>query len=274
MLAVRHTGTLPLLHGLKLRESSAFMLAGGRLLGVGLGRRRTLLELCYLLLFATPAASAWKLGEICEGVNNSMPARSFLSGKTLRILDLEWSPFAVKDSSAPKGWTGFDIDLLDAVAELLEFTYDIHDIGYPAAGSTWTDHVKESVVLGDVTASFWVPSEERYDWIMYLKGHLDLSTVLIARSEDREAKQQARIQKGVIDWETMTACLRPYTSELWLWLMGMLFLSGLVDYILERKVDGTAEFGVGKTIKCPSIGPNLYEYWAGKCHNISTCPRR
>ena len=64
-----------------------------------------------LALYVVPFALAQNYsGSVCT---DSDPTRTALTGKHLRILELEWAPYATKDESAPNGWRGFDIDLLE-----------------------------------------------------------------------------------------------------------------------------------------------------------------
>ena len=156
--------------------------------GTQMSARCTVLVLSWLLLLRTvPPADAWKVGELCEGVNNSLPASTLLDGKNLKMLVYELPPYAYANDSSRlglsgQGWSGLDLEMFDELAKILGFTYEVRDIGIPADGSSWTDHIKEQVVNGDVTGGFWFPSGERLDWISFVKGHLDLSTVLVARS--------------------------------------------------------------------------------------------
>ena len=109
------------------------------------------------LLGATlPVSRGWAPGEVCAGVlyngTSATAARDMLRGKHLKVLDLWWGPFAIPDETAAKGWTGLDVDLLDRMAWLLGFTYEIHDMGYPGDGETWTDHVLNWQHNGDLIA--------------------------------------------------------------------------------------------------------------------------
>ena len=126
----------------------------------------------------------WRAGAVCEDVNvTSTSAPNMLSGKHLRILETVWRPFAARDATAPHGWTGMDIDLLDAIAPMLNFTYDIADMGSPAAGRTWTDLLVDVQNDGDLIASYWVTSNERLAKLKMLRGHIDSSIKLIARRD-------------------------------------------------------------------------------------------
>ena len=57
----------------------------------------------------------------------------------------------VRDDTAPKGWTGLNIDLFDQLAELCGFTYEIRDMGFPEEGRTWTEHMIQEMWHADLT---------------------------------------------------------------------------------------------------------------------------
>ena len=61
----------------------------------------------------------------CEGKRLDGPAKDVLRGAHLTVLELEWAPFAYKDTKASHGWSGFDIDLFSEVANILGFTFEI-----------------------------------------------------------------------------------------------------------------------------------------------------
>jgi len=105
---------------------------------------------------------------------------------------------------------------------LLGFTFEIHDMGYPGEGETWTQHVLEHQFDGDLVASFWVPQAERRDGSIQLRGHLDLSTVLVAR--------HAMVER----WD-LFSWARPFTWDLWLAFVALVVVSGVVDWLLERE---------------------------------------
>jgi hypothetical protein len=139
----------------------------------------TLFAAAAVVLASTPTSTPWRLGAVCEHMGNytnGVRAQDMLRGKHLRVLNLGWAPFATVDASAPKGWTGLDVDLLNHYSWLLGFTWEMHDIGYPA--TTWTQHVIDYSYQGDLVGSFWVPSAERRDHMIQLRGHLDVSTIL------------------------------------------------------------------------------------------------
>ena len=46
-------------------------------------------------------AATFVPGAVCNGVDANGLASGLLVGKHLRVIELEWAPFAVKDDSAP-----------------------------------------------------------------------------------------------------------------------------------------------------------------------------
>ena len=48
-----------------------------------------------------------------------------LRGKHLRVGDVEWPPYFQRNADN-SSWEGFDVDLLDLVAQRLNFTYELH----------------------------------------------------------------------------------------------------------------------------------------------------
>ena len=70
-------------------------------------------------------------GQVCAGATTDTSAFDLLRGRHLLIDTLQWAPFDVIDPTHPDGWSGFDIDLLQSLASILGFTYDIQDMGYP-----------------------------------------------------------------------------------------------------------------------------------------------
>ena len=59
--------------------------------------------------------------------NDGAPVASRLQGAHLTVGELSYPPFGMKNTSASGDaqWTGFDIDLFDAVASTMGFTYSI-----------------------------------------------------------------------------------------------------------------------------------------------------
>jgi ABC-type amino acid transport substrate-binding protein len=127
---------------------------------------------------------SWAHGAVCAETNaSSVLAGDLLRGKRLRVLDLDFPPYATPDPTATHGWAGMDVDMLEAICGLLGCTFEIVNIGVPSAGVSWTDFILANHHRGDLTASSWVHSPARLQRFDFLRGHLDQSTVLIARRD-------------------------------------------------------------------------------------------
>lgn len=203
------------------------------------------LQTTLLLAIAPLMAVSWQLGEICNGVNySSTPAQDMLKGKHLLVFDTKWAPYATPEPEAPKGWVGLDVDLLDHISWLLGFTYEIQDMGYPADGETWTDVALRAQYHSDMLASYWTPQPERRNGATMFRGHLDLSTVLVARREDASIADQRLT--------SLTSWARPFSAQLWTSFVLLIILSGVIDWYLER------DYMPGH-----KITSSIYEYCAG-----------
>lgn len=174
-----------------------------------------------------------------------MSASDVLRGKHLRIWETEWSPFAIVDPNSTHGWRGLDVDLLDQLSWLLGFTYELQDMGSPGdaqGGQTWTSLMYDLQFGADMFASFWVPSVERHNTFSIIKGHLDLSGVMVSKNRAESA----------ITTNTFFAFAAPFDIWLWVAIFAVVLGSGMVDYFLEREYDPTA-----------TITASLFEYCAG-----------
>ena len=104
-----------------------------------------------------------------------MLAVYMLRGKHLLINELEWSPFASIDPTgdAPEGWTGMNVDLFNTIAEMLGFTFEIQDMGYPVGDESWTDLLLRASAVADLTGCWWMHGEVRNNHVFMLRGHVD-----------------------------------------------------------------------------------------------------
>lgn len=56
--------------------------------------------------------STFVAGAICQGSTSSeLDARSLLSGKHLKVYEINWPPFAMSDNRSKHGWTGLNVDV-------------------------------------------------------------------------------------------------------------------------------------------------------------------
>jgi hypothetical protein len=148
-----------------------------------------------------------------------------LTGKHLKIMDSTYPPYAILDASAPHGWRGFNVDLLDQLSWLLGFSFDIHDMGSPGSGETWDDVLWRSERNADLLASWWGVSPVRMERVLYLPGHLDSSAVLVAR--------RLHSNSGG-DWmHALFAWSAPFAWPVWVCVVLLVLASGLVDWLVE-----------------------------------------
>lgn len=216
-------------------------------------RSSVLLEIVLLLITSPHAAataeagsgSGFASGGVCADVAPDAGAHTALVGKHLVIGELWWGPFAIPDSTAPYGWTGFNIDLIEEMSEMLGFTFEIRDIGYPLANETWTTMIFRAIDDTDLTMSFWIKNGARLKQIEFLEGHIDFSPGLVARRAQKE-------DLSYWTWENLSSFMRPFTWLLWSALVGMVLVSGVADFIIERA-----------RTKDASLTASLYEYCAG-----------
>ena len=188
------------------------------------------------------ANGTWVEGAICAGVDIKANASSMLRGRHLKIYEVDWPPFATPDPSAPRGWSGFNIDLIQRASELLGFTFELQELSRAPGELDWNQALLRATPTSDLVLSYWARREDRLDAVTMLAGHIDMSATLLARLEER--------QSSILD--SMLSPFAPFSFSLWLGLLAVVILSGLVDYLLEVRIDPDAQ-----------IGWNVYEYVAG-----------
>ena len=154
--------------------------------------------------------SDFRKGAICEGVSLRNTRDGALAGRHVRILEFDgWKPWSIydpNDDSLSTGWYGYDIDLMDFVAEKLGITYevvntpDIHanDIGlenywYYYANSDWNTIMTNGLQYGDIMMQYWSRTSTRliHPNVTLVNGHIDTSKVLVA-------KETAAVQIGLL----------------------------------------------------------------------------
>ena len=97
-----------------------------------------------LLTSTQGAATERALDSWCGSRRLDGNAKHVLRGAHLKVLELEWAPFAYKDSAAEHKWSGFDIDLFSEVANILGFTFEIHEVSM-LTNETYTEFLIRTV---------------------------------------------------------------------------------------------------------------------------------
>ena len=213
--------------------------------------------LAFVAFAASASAISFDPGAICADVNltNLPDASTMLVGKHLILGEAgEWPPFAQRDSTTASGWSGLDVDLVELLAAKLSFTYEIVDLPFPDDES-WDEFFLRNMASdanAHVLLQYWFRKPNRLAFVDILSTHVDTSTVLVARVQPAQP----------LPWsELLIKFMRPYTFPLWGALIGLVLVSGAVDYLLERNREG-ARFGA-----------SIYEYTAGALWGGWDAPR-
>ena len=190
--------------------------------------------------------------QVCADVDYRTPADQMLLGKTLRVSTTAWSPFSIRDDTAPRGWRGVDFDVLDRISELLGFNYTVAEFSNDVDPSWMGELIRESA-RSDLVVTYWARTAARLRQFNMIEGHIDMSTVVAARLD---------IASDPTFRERAFSFFRPLSVPLWLLIVAMVILSGVVDYTLER--------GTGPGVRLSS---SIYEYVAGTLWGGFEAPR-
>ena len=196
---------------------------------------------------------AFQTGAVCDiATANASNVPDMIRGAHLVVNELTWQPFAYRDNSTASGWGGMNLDVLEQICALLGCTYEIRDIGLLRGAQTWTDVLTNQVEQADITGSFWYYDSTRLQVAQSLYPHYDCAQVLIARTQTSRAdgQQSVTLDRAL---KSFVSFLQPFQYELWVVIICMVFLSGVVDFLVERR-------RVNHTIR---LTASLYEYWAG-----------
>lgn len=181
---------------------------------------------------------------VCQGIHRNMSTENLLSGRHLQVLEYEWPAFAEKDPSAPQGWVGLDIDMLNIAANRLNFTYTLVELVLEK-NESWDAMVQRMAPKADLVLSYWGRTPEYLRTLRVLTPHVDYSSVLVVRSDALPA----------MTWvEQMLRFAAPFSWQVWLAFIAMIVISGIMDYFLEMSHGG-------------SVRSSIYEY-AAEAHTV------
>ncbi|MGH8776531.1 MAG: transporter substrate-binding domain-containing protein [Jiangellaceae bacterium] len=114
--------------------------------------------------------------------NDDTPAADFglVEEGTLSVCsDVPYSPFEVEDADAPSGYSGFDIDLMQAIADDLGLDLAVRDLGF--------DAIQSGAALGagqcDVAASAMTITEEREENVNFADPYFDADQSLLVKGD-------------------------------------------------------------------------------------------
>ena len=117
--------------------------------------------------------------QTCTSRELTGPASEVLQGAHLHVFEMVWPPYAFKDNSTSTGWAGLDIELFSEVANVLGFTFEVHETEL-LAGETYTAHLLRTIGSTDLWLSWWMRDKTRMEGAVQLFGHVDASPVLVA----------------------------------------------------------------------------------------------
>ncbi|UPL14854.1 basic amino acid ABC transporter substrate-binding protein [Microbacterium galbinum] len=159
------------------------------------------------------------------------------AGTLTACSDVPYPPFEVEDSSTESGYSGFDIDLLDAIAKKLDLKLAVQDVGFDALQSGTT------LVAGtcDLGASAMTITDERKANIDFSDPYYDSLQSLLVRTDsgiesiDDLAGKNVGVQQGTTGETYATenatgAELVQYPSDGELWPA---MQAGQIDAILQ-----------------------------------------
>lgn len=145
--------------------------------------RRNLIAGLALVATATLALAGCATGSNDEGSSEAPAAGDeygLVEAGTLTVCsDVPYPPFEVEDTTAESGYSGFDIDLLTAIAEKIGLKISVQDVGFDALQSGTT------LAAGtcDVGASAMTITEERKANIDFSDPYVDSLQSLLVRAD-------------------------------------------------------------------------------------------
>ncbi|MGO4490074.1 basic amino acid ABC transporter substrate-binding protein [Microbacterium sp. 2RAF4] len=145
--------------------------------------RRNLIAGLALVATATLALAGCATGSSDAGSSDAPAADDkygLVEAGTLTVCsDVPYPPFEVEDSSSETGYSGFDIDLLSAIAEKIDLKLSVQDVGFDALQSGTT------LAAGtcDIGASAMTITDERKANIDFSDPYVDSLQSLLVRAD-------------------------------------------------------------------------------------------
>ncbi len=135
-------------------------------------------------VLAVTAAAALLLVSACgddggdsEGSGDDAGLGLVSSGTLTACSNVPYPPFEIEDSEAPSGYSGFDIDLLQAIADDLDLELEVANVGFDALQSGTVFAAGQC----DIGASAITITEERQENLTFSDPYYDsLQSLLVA----------------------------------------------------------------------------------------------
>ncbi|XP_052001849.1 glutamate receptor ionotropic, delta-1-like isoform X2 [Xyrauchen texanus] len=167
-----------------------------------------------------------------RGLNGSLKenrAEQGMQGVTLKVVTLLEEPFVMVAENIlgqPKRYKGFSIDVLDALAKVLGFKYEMYQVadgkyGSPQANGSWNGMIGELIgKRADVAISAITITPERENVVDFSKRYLDYSVgILMTKTEERL---------------NIFSLLAPFDLAVWACIAAAIPVVGVMVFLLRR----------------------------------------
>ncbi|KAL1257885.1 hypothetical protein QQF64_011129, partial [Cirrhinus molitorella] len=167
-----------------------------------------------------------------RGLNGSLRenrAEHGMQGITLKVVTLLEEPFIMVAENIlgqPKRYKGFSIDVLDALAKILGFKYEMYQVadgkyGSPQANGSWNGLIGELIgKRADVAISAITITPERENVVDFSKRYLDYSVgILMTKTEERL---------------NIFSLLAPFDLAVWACIAAAIPVVGVMVFLLRR----------------------------------------
>ncbi|XP_019902615.2 glutamate receptor ionotropic, delta-1 isoform X2 [Esox lucius] len=167
-----------------------------------------------------------------RGLNGSLKESRIengMQGITVKVVTLLEEPFVMVAENIlgqPKRYKGFSIDVLDALARLLGFKYEIYQVadgkyGSPTFNGSWNGMIGELISKrADMALSAITITPERESVVDFSKRYLDYSVgILMRKSEDKI---------------NIFSLLAPFDLAVWACIAAAIPVVGVMIFILRR----------------------------------------
>ncbi|KAM9727602.1 glutamate receptor ionotropic, delta-1-like isoform 2-T4 [Menidia menidia] len=167
-----------------------------------------------------------------RGLNGSLKENrieSSMQGVTLKIVTLLEEPFVMVAENIlgqPKRYKGFSIDVLDALAKILGFKYDIYQVSDGKYGSTlpngsWNGMIGELISKrADLAISAITITPERESVVDFSKRYLDYSVGILMRKSEEKIN--------------IFSLLAPFDLAVWACIAAAIPVVGIMIFLLRR----------------------------------------
>ncbi|XP_076834817.1 glutamate receptor ionotropic, delta-1 isoform X2 [Brachyhypopomus gauderio] len=179
-----------------------------------------------------------------RGMNGSLKenrVENGMQGVTLKVVTLLEEPFVMVAENIlgqPKRYKGFSIDVLDALAKILGFKYEIYQVADGKYGSlqpdgSWSGMMGELVnKRADLAVSAVTITPERESVVDFSKRYLDYTVgILMSRSVEKM---------------NMFSLLAPFDLAVWACIAAAIPVVGVMVFLLRRV----------QSLRCQNAGPH------------------